>query len=237
MLIKPKHADALWWLCRQDQPGPEWRRPANMRDKGTVSRRAVLVTAGGLIFASAGLKTVHGDTPALASVAQLVTALDGLSAQGHLSDAQLAAGFDALALRHFNVQTMARDTLGTAIEAMPEALWPSFVSAYRRHLQIAFVAGVRRYGASESEVLGSRAAPNGVPVVVTRTILEGRARDTVWFMCRRDFARVCDIEVSGVRASARQKSDFRPVLIREGPEAFLARLAAGQFVKDGNLQP
>ncbi|MCR9137463.1 MAG: ABC transporter substrate-binding protein [Alphaproteobacteria bacterium] len=164
-------------------------------------------------------------------------ALDKLSARQDLSDEVLAARFDVLAARHFDLVTMARATLGADVGAISRPLWPKFVSAYRKHLQTAFVTGMRRHGASTSRVLGNRTAPNGLPVIVTRIKIDGHTRDTVWFMCRQKTARICDIEVDGVRASARQRSVFRPVLMRQGPDAFISQLAAGRFATQGELQP
>jgi len=201
----------------------------------TTSRRVFLVSLGSLVLTDTGAKGAKADKQAQASIARLVAALDKLSAQGRLSEPQLMARFDRLAVRYLNIQIMARDALGSG--AIPKTLWADFINAYRRHLQAGFVEGVRRYGASQSKVLGSRTAPNGLPVVITRSKIGGRSRDTVWFMCRNDTARVCDVEVNGVRASARQRSAFMPVLTREGPRDFIKRLAAGQFATDGSLQP
>lgn len=224
-------------------PGPDVAgREVNDRRSGRSSRcvspyRVWLAAALCLVLTVAGPGPAQANTAAQTSVARLVSALDALSAQPGLSDKVLAARFGDIAARHFDLAVMARDTLGADTGAIPRPLWRKFVSAYGKHLQAAFVSGMRRHGASMSKVLGSRTAPNGLPVIVTRINIGGRTRDTVWFMCRQNTLRICDIGIDGVRASARQRSAFRPVLMREGPDAFVSRLAEGGFATQGDLQP
>lgn len=218
--------------------GKQKTNPLSGRSTLCIARyRVGMAAVFCLAVTVAGLNPAQANTAAQMSVARLVSALDELSAQPGLSDSALAARFGDLATKHFDIATMARDTLGANADAIPKPLWSKFVSAYRKHLQAAFVTGVRRHGASTSRVLGSRTAPNGVPVVVTRIKIGGRIRDSVWFMCRQNIERICDIAVDGVRASARQRSVFRPALMREGADAFVSGLAEGRFASDGDLQP
>lgn len=199
--------------------------------------RVWLAAMACLVLTVAGHDPARASAAAQTSVARLVSALDALSTKTGLPDNVLAARFGDLAARHFDLAVMARDTLGASAGAIPKPLWPKFVGAYRKHLQTAFVAGMRRHGASMSRVLGSRTAPNGLPVIITRIKIGDHTRDTVWFMCRKNTLRICDIAIDGIRASARQRSVFRPALMREGADAFISSLAEGRFASEGELQP
>jgi hypothetical protein len=94
-------------------------------------------------------------------VAVLLAALDALSAQASLPDAELAARFDALADRHFDRAAMLGAALGNARRGIGDADWARLQAAFGAHLARGFVLGVRRQGASASRVMGSRPLSGG----------------------------------------------------------------------------
>lgn len=162
-------------------------------------------------------------------VAALLAALDALSAQASLPDAEVAARFDALAARHFDRAAMLLAALGNVRRGIADADWARLQAAFGAHLAHGFVLGVRRQGASASRVLGSRPLPGGGTLVAARIRVGGRERDAQFFACAADPARICDIEADGVRASARHRAAFAPLLDAEGLEALIAALGSGRL--------
>jgi len=157
---------------------------------------------------------------------------DSLSAQANLSDRAMVSRFESIATAHFALQTMARDALGYdrygQLGAEQKA---AYANAFMHHLAQGFVLGVRRHGAATSKVLGTRNAPNGAVIVVSRSRLSKREKDTFWHMCRDRPALVCDIEVDGVRASARQRAAFLRVLDKQGFDGLLEELRSGNLAE------
>jgi ABC-type transporter MlaC component len=170
-------------------------------------------------------------TDAEAVVGAMLDRIDRLSAQSQLPDNELARRFRAIAREYLDRSDMARVALGREALRLDAAEWKTYAAAFNTHIEIGFVRGVREIGASTSRVLGERTTPEGKTVVITRINSGSRSRDTVFYMCGRAPGRICDIEVEGVRASARKRSDFLRVLSEEGFDALIAALKSGRLVE------
>ncbi|MCB1487462.1 MAG: ABC transporter substrate-binding protein [Bauldia sp.] len=162
------------------------------------------------------------------TVAAMLSDIDALTAAG-LPDAALKQRFRAIEARYFDRTAMARAALGSYGAKLAGAELADYVAAYRTYLADSFVFGVRKSGASKSSVLGSRKGPNGVVVVISRIRSGNRTRDTLWFICPGG-NRICDLEVDGARASAKQRELFTGLLHERGLKALIRDLASGVLV-------
>ncbi|MBN9673627.1 ABC transporter substrate-binding protein [Roseibium aggregatum] len=187
----------------------------------------VLILVQGVGNGLAGAKQANGSEQA---VARMLIASDGLSAQTNLAAKAMATRFKAIVTSHFALGTMARDALGyDRFNQLGTKRQRQYTEAFKEHLAQGFVLGVRRLGSAVSTVLGSRTAPGGAVIVVSRSRVAGREKDTFWHMCREHPALVCDIEVDGIRASARQRAAFSRVLEEHGFERLLTDLRSGEL--------
>lgn len=209
----------------------------NARDGRTSFTVASGVRAAGLgIFGLALLAAVaiaNGETAtriAERAIASLLVATDKLSARGHLPDAELQSKFNLIAARHFDRNAMARAALGTQLPAEARANWSGYRRAYDAFLAKSFVRGVRDAGAAVSAVKGARIGPSASPVVASESRTRGRRADIFWLMCRDNPRRVCDVEVDGIRASARQRATFVRIIADGSFARLLDELSSGRIV-------
>jgi ABC-type transporter MlaC component len=165
------------------------------------------------------------------AVTAMLGRIDALSARGDLADVELSRRFRAIAGDHMDRSHMASAALGGAALRLSPAEWQRYAAAFDVHMGLGFAAGVREYGASESRVLGERITPAGKTVVIARIRSKAREQDTVFYMCDRKPSLVCDVEVNGVRASARQRTDFLRMLDDQGLDALIEALKAGRLVE------
>ncbi len=179
------------------------------------------------IAASPGVSKAAGSERAVGS---MLGRIDRLSAKPQLKDSEIARRFRIIAARHLDRNFMARNALGDWISKLDANAVKRYISAYHAHMALGFVRSMRKTGASVSKVLGSRRLSNGNRVVIARIEAGSRRRDVVWYMCARTPKRVCDVEVDGIRASAREKSVFGGVLRSGGISALVRDLKAGRLV-------
>lgn len=194
-------------------------------------RRALLVGLTLAFFASLLPARGRATTESSDAVAAFLGEIDELSGQAALSDAKLIGRFQAIATRHFDRRYMAVRALGRHIEDFDSAQFEEYFNAYDRHTEIAFVMGVRKYGVSVSEVLGTRLTPGGTTVVITAIYTASQRRDVVWHMCQADLTRVCDTAADGVRVSNRERTLFTRVLATGGMPLLLRDLRSGRLVE------
>ena len=102
----------------------------------------------------------RGET-ATVHVREMLERMDTLSQSSSVSEAQMARAFGEIASAYFDLSAMARATLASKTRRLTAAQWAGFRVAYARHLGLGFVAGVRKFGASRSEILGARGASAG----------------------------------------------------------------------------
>lgn len=187
---------------------------------------ALLLVSGSGPVAADSLNVSNSSTP----ISRMLADSDGLSTQTSLSDATIASRFKSIATASFSLQTMARDALGyDRFRQLGAEQKAAYAKAFVDHLAQGFVLGVRRHGAVVSKVLGTRTGQNGAAIVISRSRISGREKDTFWHMCREHPALVCDIEVDGIRASARQRAAFSRVLEEHGFERLLTDLRSGDL--------
>lgn len=163
------------------------------------------------------------------TISQMLSKFDALSAKSQLADKEIAVRFLRIADTHFNLARMARDAVGPMIKSFNRNQRSTYATAFRSHLAAGFVKAVREFGASTSTVLGQRTAPNGAAVVISRVRVVKRERDVIWLMCRNRRSHVCDIEVQGIRASARQRAAFSRAVDLHGINTMISDLKAGEF--------
>lgn len=182
-----------------------------------------------------GLMTIAahpGDnkTSGSAAVGNMLDRIDRLSAKPQLQDPQIARRFRSIAAKHLDRKFMARKALGRWLGKLDANALSRYFGAYYTHMELGFVRSMRKTGPSVSRVLGSRRLSNGNGVVIARIDAGSRRRDVVWYMCAHAPQRVCDVEVDGVRASARERSVFDAVLRKGGLSALVRDLEAGRLV-------
>ncbi|MCB1498873.1 MAG: ABC transporter substrate-binding protein [Bauldia sp.] len=192
--------------------------------------RAVLasVLAAAIMLPGTACDRAGASEPPEATVAEMLQQIDGLSAK-RLSDGEMARRFVAIEAQYFDLTAMARAALGTYGAKLQGAELAGYVGAYRTYLADSFVFGVKKTGASTSSVLGSRTGPSGVVVVISRIRAGNKTRDTIWFMCPGG-ARICDVEIDGARASAKQRELFTRILHERGLKALVRDLGSGALV-------
>ncbi|MCP4383162.1 MAG: ABC transporter substrate-binding protein [Hyphomicrobiales bacterium] len=192
-----------------------------------IAARAAMLMVAAVLLAPTG-QTMQAAEPAEKTVAAMLGQIDWLSASG-LSEAEMARRFLAIESQYLDRTAMAREALGTYGAKLTGTALADYVNAYRTYLADSFVFGVRKTGASTSRVLGSRKGPDGVAVVISRIRTGKKVRDTLWFFCA-DRERICDVEVDGARASARQRKLFTEILHERGLRALVRDLKSGVLV-------
>lgn len=189
-------------------------------------------TAGRALFAVLLSVVLASQAPAddtREKISQLLSDLNGLAARTDLTDEERAAEFLDLAEQGFDLDAMARAAIDPDL-VPTEASWTQYLEAFRMHLAHAFIEGVRTYGPSRAQILGIRRPPDGAPVVFIGSADRQSERLDTWILCPGSEIKVCDVEVGGIRASARQRQDFSAVIERDGFDAFLEALRSGALV-------
>lgn len=188
-------------------------------------------------WSTLGLRAAERVEPASAvgaaekRVAAMMRELDELSAGSDLKDGLLTRRFAEVSGEFLDPAEMARSALGVAAWHLSDRDMQRYLAAYSRHLELSFLRGVRKTGASSSRLLGSRVTPDGRLVVFTRTVTDGDEHDVGWVMCRDDPRRICDIETEGVTASSHQRSAFADRLRTGGLDDLIRALENGWLVE------
>jgi len=159
----------------------------------------------------------------------LLRSLDTLSARANMTEKERAKAFLAIAENAFNINQIAAASLSRTLKLSPAAQ-QAYAKAFRVHLSLAYVEGLRRYGATESRVVGVRQRQGKPPIVFLRAQSGGTIRRSSWVLCSTETFLICEIEVEGVRLAARHRSDFSAVIRRDGFPAFLKALRSGALV-------
>jgi ABC-type transporter MlaC component len=184
-----------------------------------------LATCLGLVGSRAKAET------AAAHFSGVMAELDRLSARDGLSTQARAAAFLAVMEPAFDLDAMARRALGDTLPAGPEA-WAAYRRAYRAHLVHAHLRA-QRLGAATSRLEGVRPLSGERMLVQMQVSTASRRQLVLWFTCPGGGTRVCDVEIDGVRLSAREQRVFRAALSRLGWEGFLDALRRGALVEAG----
>lgn len=161
---------------------------------------------------------------------RLLRSLDALSARVDMTDKERATTFLGLAEKAINIDQIAAASLPRTLKLSPAAQ-QAYAKAFRVHLSLAYVEGLRRHGATVSRVVGVRQRQGSSPIVFLSTQSGGTLRRSSWGLCSVGIFLICQIEVEGVRLANRHRSDFSAVIRRDGFSALLKALRAGALVR------
>lgn len=192
-----------------------------------VARPLLVLAVLGCIGLEGPLAAADPDRTAV--VAALVAETDRISAAAGIDDAERLQRFRAVLARSFDVEAMGLAALGDHRARLDRTQRRAYLAAYRTHLERGFLHHARKYGPAVTVLLGERRLPSGEQMVLTRSTAGARRFDTVFFLCLHDPARVCDLEIEGLRASRRERREFGRILDRDGIEALIAELASGRL--------